>query len=276
MIKTQEITAKTIITPSKLPGADFVINPYIGCSHGCNYCYANFMRKFTGHIQDNRGEFVDIKTNSADVIKNITKYAGKRIVIGSVTDPYQAIEEQYQITRNILKKLLEIPAQIDIITKSKLVTRDIDLLKQIKNINVTTSFCTNDEQTKKLFEKDSPPLHQRKESLEKLHESGIHTTLFISPLLPEITKRKDIINETKAYVDEYRFENLNLYPSIKTAIYQIISKIDPTLPEKYKEIYEEGAYEEYRNKVAGDIQQFCQNHGVKYTVYFHHKDIKKK
>jgi DNA repair photolyase len=174
-----------------------------------------------------------------------------------------------------LKKLIGIDASIDIITKSKLVTRDIDLLKQIKHINVTSSFCANNEQIKKLFEHDSPPIEERKQSLKTLHENGITTTLFISPILPEVTDWKSIINETKDYVDEYWFENLNLYSSIKKDIYEIVAKINSDLPARYKEIYEGGQYEEYRDHVESDIQQFCLENKITYKMYFHHKDNKK-
>lgn len=233
------------------------------------------MKKFTWHIQDKRGEFVDIKVNSTDLIKDFKKYTGKNIVIWSVTDPYQAIEEKYQITKNILEKLIWLSANIDIITKSKLVIRDIDLFKHMKWINIVTSFCANDESIKQLFEENSPSLQERKESLKTLHEHWIHTTLFISPLLPEITAWKEIVEDTKDYVDEYRFENLNLYPSIKKTIYQIIHEREPKLVEKYQAIYEWSEYEEYRNQIASDIREFCQKKWVKYKIYFHHKDNKK-
>ena len=299
-MKIQEIQAKTIITPSKLPDADFVINPYIGCAHGCTYCYANFMKKFTWHMQDQWGDFVDIKINWADLIKWVKSLSSPKpacpvgrsiksptwwpddlqtlqtkLVIWSVTDPYQSIESKYQLTRNILKKLIGLDAHIDIITKSGLITRDIDILKQMKHVRVTTSMCASEEKVKSLFEKNSPTLKERKKSLNTLHENGIITTLFISPLLPEVTDRKKIILETKDYIDEYWFENLNLYASIKKDMFAIVEKIEPSLLVKYKEIYEKGTYEEYRSQVESDIQQFCLENNIKYKIYFHHKKNKK-
>ena len=227
-------------------------------------------------MQDQRGEFVDVKINSIELVKNIAKYQGKSIVIWSVTDPYQSIEGKYQLTRNILQKLIGIDVHIDIITKSSLITRDIDILKQLKNVTVTTSFCASDERIKKLFEPNSPTLEERKNSLKTLHENGIFTTLFISPLLPEVTDWKNLILETKEYVDEYWFENLNLYASIKKDIFIIVGKINPSLAARYKDIYENGHYEEYRDQIQSDIQQFCLENKIKYKIYFHHKDSKKK
>ena len=105
-MKIKEIRAKSIIVKSNLPEGDFVINPYVGCQHGCKYCYVRFMKRFTGH-QESWGNFVDVKINAAELIpENTNKYRSKIITIGSVTDPYQLIEKKYKLTRQILKKLM--------------------------------------------------------------------------------------------------------------------------------------------------------------------------
>lgn len=104
-MKVKEIEVKSVITKSNLPGIDYVINPYVGCQHACVYCYADFMKKFTGHVGEKWGEFVDVKINSVETIKK-PKLENKNILISSVTDPYQPVEVKYKITREILKKLL--------------------------------------------------------------------------------------------------------------------------------------------------------------------------
>lgn len=89
MILVKEIHAKSIISKSNLPGADYVINPYTGCGHGCAYCYARFMKRFSGHDEP-WGTFVDIKRNGPELTAaKPEKYKGKSILISSVTDPYQ-------------------------------------------------------------------------------------------------------------------------------------------------------------------------------------------
>jgi DNA repair photolyase len=106
-MKVKEIIVKNIITKSNLPDADFVINPYTGCTHSCIYCYARFMKRFTGH-DEKWGQFIDVKINGADlVINNIKKITNKSIFMSSVTDPYLPLEKKYKITRNILCKLVE-------------------------------------------------------------------------------------------------------------------------------------------------------------------------
>ncbi|MBU1622838.1 MAG: radical SAM protein, partial [Nanoarchaeota archaeon] len=134
----REIQSKSIITKSELPESEYCLNPYIGCSHGCIYCYARFMKRFTGHSEP-WGDFVDIKMNAPELARNSVKKikkAGGVVLIGSVTDAYQPIEKKYQLTRNVLIELLKEDIPISILTKSALVTRDIDLLSQFSCCSV--------------------------------------------------------------------------------------------------------------------------------------------
>ncbi|MFX1269402.1 MAG: hypothetical protein ACFFAK_15690 [Promethearchaeota archaeon] len=99
-MKIQYKEAKNVITKSNIPSIDFVINPYIGCQHGCIYCYAEFMKRFTNHKGDRWGQFLDVKTYDYDKIKP-QRYNEKRILLSSVTDPYIPLELKYQNTKKI-------------------------------------------------------------------------------------------------------------------------------------------------------------------------------
>ncbi|MDD3284027.1 MAG: radical SAM protein [Patescibacteria group bacterium] len=267
----KQITAKSIITKSGLPGADFVINPYTGCGHGCIYCYARFMKKFTNHSEE-WGEFVDVKINAPEIIKKeIKKICNKIIVIGSVTDPYQEAEKEFEITKKILENIKDVNAHFNILTKSDLILRDLELLKQFKNIEVVISMCSSDENIKKFFEKNSPKIENRINTLEKSHKNNIKTILFVSPILPEITNWKEIINITKNFVDEYWFENLNLYPSIQNNIFKVLENKFPSLVSKYKEIY--FTKNDYFINLEKDIKLYCMENKIKHKIYFHHKKI---
>lgn len=269
MLKIREIEAKSIITKSRLPDSNFVINPYIGCIHGCIYCYARFMKRFTGHNEP-WGQFVDIKINGADLIlKGSGKYKDKSITIGSVTDPYQSIERKYGITRKILEKLIPLQPSLCIITKSDLITRDVDLIKQFKDCIVAISLSTSNEKVRRNLEPAAPLLDKRLNAQKELHKEGIKIALFISPIFPEITDWKAIIKETSGFVYEYWFENLNLYPSIEGNVYAFLSKYRPELIEKYKEIYSKN--NGYWNEEQIRIEEFCQQNKIKYKMYFHHK-----
>ena len=268
-MKTKEIKVKSIIVKSNLPEGDFVINPYVGCQHGCIYCYARFMKRFTGHTEP-WGGFVDAKINALDLIPtNADKFKNKSIIISSVCDPYQPVERKYKLTRKILEKLIPLQPRLDLITKSDLIVRDIDLLKQFKNCIVAVSLSVLDEKLRKQLEPISSSAEARINTLKKLHNSGIQTALFISPIFPYLTDWKKIIEKTKSFVDEFWFENLNLYPSIKYNIYEFLKKNNPELVEKYKEIYL--TKNDYWDIVEKEIKQFCKQNKINCKIYFHHK-----
>ena len=100
----KEIQIKEYLTKSNLPASDYVINPYVGCPHGCKYCYASFMKRFTGHTED-WGTFVDIKKSEKKITLN--KISKKTVFLSSVTDCYNPLEEKYRLTRNILEQLVD-------------------------------------------------------------------------------------------------------------------------------------------------------------------------
>lgn len=205
-----EITVRDMVTKSNLPASDYVINPYVGCPHGCRYCYACFMKRFTKHSED-WGSFIDIKRCDKPI--NTKKLQGQSVFLSSVTDCYNPFEEKYGSTRKILEQLVSVDCELNISTKSHLILRDIDLLKQCKNLKVSVSVNTLDEQFKSDMD-HADSIEKRNETMEILHENGIYTVLFMSPIFPNITDFKKIIDKTHEYVDEYWFENLNLRGAI--------------------------------------------------------------
>ncbi len=215
---TKKITAKSIITKSNLPAADYVINPYTGCSHSCIYCYARFMKRFTGHDEE-WGKFVDIKINAPELIPaKTTKYKGKSFFLSSITDPYIPLEKKYELTRGVLEKLIPLQPNIGIQTKSNLIVRDIDLLKKFTECEAGLTITTLDDNIRKKIEPFTSSIQNRIEALMKLKEAGIKTYVFIGPILPLLTDWKSIINKTKKYTDYYMFENLNIHGSITSDI----------------------------------------------------------
>ena len=267
-MRIKEVTAKTIVTKSNLPDSDLVINPYVGCMHGCLYYYARFMKRFTNH-KEPWGDFVDVKINAPDLIVNGMKnYNDEFITIGSVTDVYHPVERNYQITRKVLEKLLPFQPDFDILTKSDLVLRDIDLLKKFKHVIVAISLSILDEKLQKALEPLASSPERRISTLKELHKKGIRNALFISPVFPFLTDWKKIILLTKDFVDEYWFENLNLYPSISQGVYTFLSKNRTELVEKYKEIY--SGKSKYWENMQGEIKEFCEKNKLKYIIYFHH------
>jgi DNA repair photolyase len=214
LVTIREIFAKNVLTKTAIEGYDYCINPYVGCAHGCRYCYATFMKRFTGHMEP-WGEFVDVKVNAPEVLYRQLRRARKgSVLIGTVTDPYQPVEKHYRITRGCIEALLERQFSMNILTRSPLVVRDIDLFKQFEDIAVGLSITTDREDIRKIFEPHSPSIRSRTDALKTLHESGIATYAFIGPILP-LTPGK-IFEMIAGIVDEVLIDRLNYSNKVKS------------------------------------------------------------
>ena len=263
--------AKSIITKSNIPSIDYVINPYTGCQHGCIYCYAEFMIRFTGHKGEKWGQFLDIKKFDFEKIKP-QKYNGKRILLSSVTDPYLPLENKYENTRKILKNLVGTTAEILVLTKSKLVVRDIDLFKKFKNLEVGISICTLNENFSNIIERAASKPSERLDAVKEIFEAGIKTYIFVSPFFPEITDFKAIIEESEDYTHRYMFENLNFRPHNTPRINKIIKEYYPKLVSKYKEIQKDPSIWDI---IEEWIRKYCEKKKLNYSIEFHHGGFSK-
>lgn len=264
----KEIQVKGIVIKSNLADADYVINPYIGCQHRCIYCYAEFMKRFSNHNEE-WGMFVDVKKNALDVINNIEKLRGKKVLISSVTDPYQPIEAKYKLTRKILQALVCVQPSLEILTKSKMVVRDIDVLKEYNNAIVGSSISTMNENISRKIEPLAALPRLRIDTIKRCKEAGLKTYLFLSPILPYITETEEIIEKFEKYVDYFMFENLNLKPTNRARLFKFIEKERPELLSKYKLIYN------YKNNpywinLKEEIIGLCQKYKKEARVYFNH------
>lgn len=272
-IKITEIHAKSIIVKSNLPDADYVINPYVGCSHGCVYCYARFMRRFTGH-NEKWGEFTDVKIN-ADLVfpKNTKKYRDKSVFLSSVTDPYNPLEKDYMITRKIIEKLIDIQPNLGIQTKSDLVIRDIDLLRKFKNCSVGMTITSHTNEDAKRLEPNASSIDERIRALQILNDNKINTYVFIGPILPYITDWKKIINKSKRYVQSFMFENANLHGTIWKDVNETIKSKFKHLSRKYDEfnMNRDNFWENEKLKIT----DHCTMNDIKYKLYFDHKNKRK-
>ena len=266
----KEIKVNDYLTKSNLPASDYVINPYVGCSHGCKYCYASFMKRFTGHTED-WGTFIDVKRCDKKI--NLNKISKKSVFLSSVTDCYNQLEEKYKLTRHILEQIVNSDCYLSISTKSKLILRDIDLLKQIKNLSVSMSINTLDENFRNDMDKAST-IEERLNTLKELHDNGIYTVLFMSPIFPYITEWKEIIEKSKNYVDEYWVENLNLRGQYKTYIMNYIKNKYPKYYDSYVDIYIKNK-KEYWIRLSNEINNYCRKNNIKYINYFYHEELVK-
>lgn len=194
----KEIQSKSILCASKI--YPYVINPYTGCQHGCLYCYAHFMKRFTGH-REPWGEFVDVKVNAPELLrKEITRKKPDRVWVSGVCDPYQPLEAKYQLTRQCLEILAEHDWPVTVQTRSPLVLRDLDILQRGSQFEVGCSITTADDGIRRLFEPFAPPISERIRALEELHEAGICTYAMIAPMLPGAENLAELLDGKVDYV----------------------------------------------------------------------------
>lgn len=210
MSTVRETTAKSIMTRSQIPGVDYCINPYTGCTHACRYCYADFMKRFTGHT-GRWGSFVDAKVNAPTLLeKDARRNKGGHVMISSVTDPYQPVEKKYRLTRRCLEVLAPHRFSVSILTKSPLVLRDVDLFKKFSDIEVGITITTDDDGMRMRFEPGAPPIQARINALKKLRAAGVCTYAFIGPLLP--MNPEHLAKKIAPHVDSVLIDRMNYVP----------------------------------------------------------------
>ena len=258
-ILIQQKEVKSVITKTDIPVCDYAVNPYVGCKHACKYCYASFMKRFTGHTEP-WGEFLDVKYWAQ--IKNSQKYAGKELFFGTVTDPYNPQEAQYCRTRALLQELHGSGIKLSIQTKSDLVLRDIDLIKTFPDARVGFSINTLDEDFRADMD-NAVSIERRLTAMKKLHDEGIRTTCFISPIFPGITDVKAIIERVKAQCNLIWLENLNLRVNYKSVVFEYIHTKYPHLVTLYDEIYSHGN-RLYWEELDKELSIYVKNSGLKY------------
>jgi len=178
----RETQAKAILSVSKI--FDYALNPYTGCEHACSYCYARFMRRFSGH-REPWGDFVDVKLNAPDLLAvEIGRKRRGSVWVSGVCDPYQPLEERYRLTRDCLKILVRCQWPVRIQTRSPLVLRDVDVLREGRDLEVGLSVTTADDSVRRLFEPRAPTIEERLRALAELHDAGVRTFAMIAPMLP--------------------------------------------------------------------------------------------
>ncbi len=226
-IKIFRVKAKSIFTRTKIPGAKWVINQYVGCQHACLYCYAKFMGRWRPENYGKWGSWVEAKINAAELVKG--KYVDDQVYMSSVSDSYQPIEKELELTRRVLKNL-DKRIKLSILTKSDLILRDIDILKKFENLEVGLTVNSFDGELKKVFEPFSPTNQARIYALKVLKENSLKTYSFVSPLIPGLIDIRNIIRQTKDFTDFYWFEMLNL----RLAGQEFIKIIERKFPKSFE------------------------------------------
>lgn len=248
MIK--EKWCRTALSPSKLPGLDYSLNPYTGCSHACSYCYVPNVL----HVDRDRWNEVYAKINIPMILQKELHSKRKGIVgISTVTDPYQPAEREYELTRKCLLVLLRKNFPVNIQTKSDLVVRDADIIKKFGGAAVGITITTLKEEDAKLLEPKAPSIKKRLDTVEKLSEEGIYVYIFFGPVFPDI-KVDEVDEYVKTFVDagakEIIIDSLHLKPGVRESIFSV-------LPEDKRHAFEKGLRENYYGKILPEVRKGC-------------------
>jgi len=273
-----EIAARSYITKCTSPRMHFVwtVNPYRGCEFGCRYCYARYAHEFMELRDPKQFEtMIFAKSFHAAVFREDLKKipSQESIWIGTATDPYQPAERRYGITRRMLSVLAERGGRrIGITTKSDLVTRDVDLLRELARANVVhvnMTITTLDEPLARLLEPLAPRPSLRLAAIERLTAEGIHCTVLMHPVMPFLNDSETAMDEVcgagaRAGMVSFSAAPLFLKPCSKQVFLPFIETHFPALLPKYRQLYARRAYleGEYPERVRAMVAALTEKYGL--------------
>jgi DNA repair photolyase len=280
------LPVRSVLNTSTATGMGFwSINPYVGCEFGCTYCYARDTHRYAVERSGAPVESLPaweaferrilVKTGVAEVLARTldpARLGHHSLVIGTATDPYQPAERRFRLTRRILEVLLQYRGlAIGIITKSPLVTRDLDLLLRLgerHEVTVNVSLATLDRRLARRLELKSPVPAARIRALGRLTAAGVHAGLLVAPIVPGITDDRRGLSRLMGAAKEAgaRYvvgSALRLGPAARQRFLPVLSREFPELAERYARHYarSEGASPAYQRALAARLHELQRRHG---------------
>jgi len=243
----REIECKTLLCKSGV--CDYTINCYVGCLHGCAFCYARFMRRFTGHWEP-WGGYLDIRVNAVKVLEHeLRRKKPGSVFVSSVCDGWQPAEEKYRLTRECVRRLAEAGFKVNILTKSALAERDFEVLRGHRNVEFGMSITCTEDALASFFEGKASPNSARLECIRRAREEGLQTCAMAAPLLPGLYDAEERLESlftafAEAGVTRVNVDKLNLYPSVAAALGPIIRRHFPELGQLYRRLLAKGGFKE--------------------------------
>ena len=267
-MKIGETTCKSIINSSGIEGVDYAVNPYIGCAHACTYCYAKFMTRWY-HKGEKWGTFVDVKKNAREcLLKEVEKRRRGVILFSSVTDAYQPAEKKYRLTRSLLEVLVDHDFPVEILTKSSLVTRDMDILSRFDEVEVGLTVTAFDERVRRAFEPGASPIEERLDALKLFSDTGIPTYAFLGPLLPYVSEAgfEDLLNRLAESVGRVLVDRLNIKAGNWRNIEVTLKKLYPEMLGEFKAASKE--LSAYYDSLRGKVRRMLDDRSIPHDILF--------
>ncbi len=271
-----EMPARSILNRSK-PGMPFqwTINPYRGCEFGCKYCYARYTFEYMEMPVTDFEDRIFAKAAAAHLLAQELRRIDRReqIAVGTATDPYQPAERRYGLTRSILEVFArEKGWRLGMVTKSDLVTRDIDLLREVARRNVLSihvTITTLDEKLARLLEPRAPRPALRLEAVRKLSEAGLAVGVTAKPILPALNDGERALDRLgKAAKDAgarlFHGGAVFLTPSALQVFLPFLERHFPELAPRYREQFAQSAYlgRAYKDALQVRLQKIRERYGL--------------
>ena len=278
MVKFIEIEAKSILTKHKFRDDWFwdryAINPYRGCQFACNYCDAITEKYLVHKDYKDFSKAIYVKKNASEPLeKEVRKVKPDVVAMSGVTDPYQPAERKYEVTREILEVLLKHGFPVHIITKSDLVLRDIDLLREIAKrtwCTVSLTIITFNQRLLPHLEPFAPSPERRLETVKKLNDEDIQAGVDFTPIVPYLLDDPNNIEELIKRASECAKyiligAGMTLRSNQRTRFLELLMNNFPELVEKYEDLYKEQTSppKDYVVRLNKCAFEFCKRYEIK-------------
>lgn len=266
MPAVREIIAKSVLCKSGI--SDYCVNCYTGCLHGCIYCYARFMKRFSGH-EEPWGKFLDVKINAPDVLaKEVLRRKPAHAFMSSVCDGWQPAEKRFKVSRECLRILTDAGFSVGVLTKSALIVRDFDILRASPESSLGCTLTTMDEKLRFIIEPGASPTWERIAALERGAGEGIRISTFLGPFMPGLSDTDEALDALISAIAHLPFshiyaDKLNPRPGVWNSIVPFLKHRHPELLEPYRRLFfDKEEYRAYCEDLARRLNKIAAEHGI--------------
>ena len=261
----REVRCKSLLNRSSI--GDYSFNCYTGCAHGCVYCYARFMQRFHPHVEP-WGGFVDVKINAVEMLgRQLKRLRPGEVFTCSACDGWQPAEREYGLTRRCCQMLVDAGFRLNVLTKSKLVLRDLDVFTG-HNVCLGVTITTPDDSLARLWEPGASSVSDRLEILARGKAAGLETAVMFGPLLPKISDTPQVLARlfdlaAKADIDRIWTDALNPRPRVWPSVQAFLRRHRPDLIEHYRRVLFD---RDFRKEYARSLDERCRRAAARHPA----------